>query len=472
MKSIRFLLVHSFSLLVLASLTLADQLILHNGTVIEGTYVGGDARSVRFIGPDGNVQTYSVGDVSGIGFGTPPPTAAPPVYAAPPVPGAVQRQVAHSPTGVTVPAGTLITVRLIDSIDADLTGVGERFRASIDDPIVVGSQVVVPRYADATVQVMRVEQSGALKGSDEVALKIYDITLNGRSYHLATDYAELQGKGKGRKTIRNTAIGGVGGAVIGGIFGGKKGAAIGAGAGAGTGIAVAAARGTKLKIPSETRLEFVLRAPLGLSYSVGDVSGTGFGTPPPTATPPVYTAPPVPGLVQRQVAHSPTGVTVPAGTLVTVRLIDSIDADLTGVGERFRASIDDPIVVGSQVVVPRYADATVQVMRVEQSGALKGSDEVALKIYDITVNGRSYHLATDYAELQGKGKGRKTIRNTAIGGVGGAVIGGIFGGKKGAAIGAGAGAGTGIAVAAARGTKLQIPSETRLEFVLRAPLGL
>ncbi len=258
MKGMRFLLVHSFYLLVLAGFALADQLILHNGTVIEGTYLGGDARSVRFIGPDGNVQTYSVGDVSGIGFGTPPTTAAPPV------PRPVQRQVAHSPTGVTVPAGTLITVRLIDSIDADLTGVGERFRASIDDPIVVGSQVVVPRYADATVQVMRVEQSGALKGSDEVALKIYDITVNGQSYHVATAYAELKGKGKGRKTIRNTAIGGVGGAVIGGIFGGKKGAAIGAGVGAGTGLAVSAARGTKLKIPSETRLEFVLRAPFGI----------------------------------------------------------------------------------------------------------------------------------------------------------------------------------------------------------------
>lgn len=265
MKSMRFLLVRAFCLLALASLTLADELILRNGTVIAGTYLGGDARSVRFVGPDGNVKTYSVGDVSGIGFGTPQTTAAPPVSTAPPVPGAFsQRQVAHSPTGVTVPAGTLIAVRLIDSIDADLTGVGERFRASIDDPIVVGSQVVVPRYADATVQVMRVEQSGAVKGSDEVALKIYDITVNGRSYHVATDYAELQGTGKGRKTIRNTAIGGVGGAVIGGILGGKKGAAIGAGAGAGTGVAVAAARGTKLQIPSETRLEFVLRAPLGI----------------------------------------------------------------------------------------------------------------------------------------------------------------------------------------------------------------
>ena len=260
-----FRMVYAFFFLVLAAPVLADQLILNNGTVIAGTYLGGDARSVRFLGPDGNVQTYSAGDISGISFGTPPTTAASPVSTAPQVPGAhSQRQAAHSPTGVTVPAGTLITVRLIDSIDADLTGVGERFRASIDDPIVVGSQVVVPRHADATVQVMRVEQSGTLKGSDEVALKIYDITVNGRSYHVATDYAELQGQGKGRKTIRNTAIGGVGGAVLGGILGGKKGAAIGAGAGAGTGVAVSAARGTKLRIPPETRLEFVLRAPLGI----------------------------------------------------------------------------------------------------------------------------------------------------------------------------------------------------------------
>ena len=46
MKGMRFLLVHSFCLLVLAGLAPGDQLILHNGTVLEGTYLGGDARSV------------------------------------------------------------------------------------------------------------------------------------------------------------------------------------------------------------------------------------------------------------------------------------------------------------------------------------------------------------------------------------------------------------------------------------------
>ena len=257
--------------LALTGLALADELILHNGAVVTGTYVGGDARSIRFIGESGNVETYAVGDVSSIRFAPPPPAAHAAVPVAPAVPETrrasvvpASRRGASEPLGVTVPAGTLITVRLIDSIDADLTGVGERFRASIDDPVSIGGRIVIPRYADTTVQVMRVEQSGALKGSDEVALKLYDVTLGGQSYAVATNYAEHQGKGKGRKTVRNTAIGGVGGAVLGGILGGAKGAAKGAAIGAGSGIAVSALRGTKLRIPSESRLKFVLRAPLGL----------------------------------------------------------------------------------------------------------------------------------------------------------------------------------------------------------------
>jgi YMGG-like Gly-zipper len=163
-------------------------------------------------------------------------------------------------------------------------------------------------------------------------------------------------------------------------------------------------------------------------------------------------------------------VTIPAGTTVTVRMIDSIDTDVTGAGERFRASIDDPIVVNGQVVVPRNADATVQVMRVEQSGRISGSDEIALKLYDVTIDGKPYEVASEYAEVKGEGQGKKTAKTTAVTTGVGAALGAIFGGGKGAAIGAGAGAATGVAVSAARGKTLRIPSETRLEFELRAPL--
>jgi hypothetical protein len=153
-------------------------------------------------------------------------------------------------------------------------------------------------------------------------------------------------------------------------------------------------------------------------------------------------------------------------------MIDSIDSDVTDAGERFRASIDDPVSVGGTVVIPRNADATVQVARVEQSGAISGSDEIALKLFNIVVDGRSYELATNYAEVKSSGKGASTAKTTAVTTGIGAIVGGIIGGGKGAAIGAGAGAGTGVAVSASRGKKLSIPSESRLDFVLRAPLTI
>jgi hypothetical protein len=256
----------ALGLFLTASVLTADTLRLKNGSQVPGTFLGGDTRQVRFLASDGNMSTYNVSDVASIEFSAGETSAAavstpalPPSAAAP---AAAPAAVASSAATVTIPAGTLITVRMIDSIDTDVTGAGERFRASIDDPVVVNGQTIVPRNADATVQVMRVEQAGRISGSDEIAMKLYDITINGRSYELATEYAEVKGQGQGRQTAKTTAVTTGVGAVIGGIFGGGKGAAIGAGAGAATGVAVSATRGKTLRIPSETRLEFALRAPL------------------------------------------------------------------------------------------------------------------------------------------------------------------------------------------------------------------
>ncbi len=279
MKNTCFLLVCALGL---TGLALADQLILHNGAVVTGTYVGGDARSVHFVGPDGNVQTYAVGNVSSIRFATPPTAAHPavpvppavpatrPAPVRPPVPpvpvarpapvrppapaprrAAVvpsPRRAARSQYGVTVPAGTLIRVRLIDAIYADVRRVGQRFRARIDSPVRVGGRTVIPRYADATVQVMGLERSSRRQGRGEVALKLHDITLGEWSYPVATNYAE--GQRKRSRTARNRSTSDI----LADIFSGAR--------GAGTGITDSTLRGTRLQIPSRSRLKFVLRAPL------------------------------------------------------------------------------------------------------------------------------------------------------------------------------------------------------------------
>jgi hypothetical protein len=260
-------------LLLAATALTADTLRLRNGSRVEGTFLGGDTREVRFLGPDGSMKTYSVSDVSGIDFvasetASSSSPAKSNVTAAtstrPAASGSASSSSSTSASALTVPSGTVITVRMIDSIDTDVTGAGERFRASIDDPVVVDGKVVIPRNADATVQVMRVEQSGRISGSDEIALKLYDVTVSGRSYEAATNYAEVKGAGQGKSTAKTTAVTTGVGAALGAIIGGGKGAAIGAGAGAATGVAVSATRGKTLRIPSETRLDFELRSPLAV----------------------------------------------------------------------------------------------------------------------------------------------------------------------------------------------------------------
>ncbi len=158
----------------------------------------------------------------------------------------------------TVPRGTEIIVRLIDGIDSTKTALSERFRASVDDPVIVGDRVVIPRNADATVQIVKAEKSS------ELSIKLYDVTVNGRAYDVVSNYAQVKAPGKGGSYAKRSVGLGALGAVIGGIAGGGKGAGIGALSGGGLGAATVALGGSKVKLPTETRLSFQLRAPLRL----------------------------------------------------------------------------------------------------------------------------------------------------------------------------------------------------------------
>jgi hypothetical protein len=231
----------------------ADTLVLRNGKTLQGTLIGADARQVNFLTDAGKTEQISITDIDRINFGTPPATktASPPKAAA---------ATAPAKPSVVILAGTTIRVRTIDPIDVDSTKAGTKFQCSIDDPITINGNVVVPRGTDATLQVSKVQQSGKMKGSDLVELKLNSIDLNGVHYQLATSFQQISGKSEGKSTTKKV-VGGAGlGAVIGAIAGGGKGAAIGAAVG-GTGGAVISAAGEQhLKVPAETRLEFKLES--------------------------------------------------------------------------------------------------------------------------------------------------------------------------------------------------------------------
>ena len=98
----------------------------------------------------------------------------------------------------------------------------------------------MPREVAVVVQVASVKQSGTLKGSDQIGLKLNSISFGDRVYEVVTEYAVAQGKGEGKRTARKIGGGAGLGAIVGAIADGREGAAIGAVIGGITGTVVAA----------------------------------------------------------------------------------------------------------------------------------------------------------------------------------------------------------------------------------------
>jgi hypothetical protein len=167
----------------------------------------------------------------------------------------------------------------------------------------------------------------------------------------------------------------------------------------------------------------------------------------------------------------PQKVTVPDGTTVAVRLIDSLDSERNQVGDSFRGSLSSPIVVNDEVVLPADADVEGRVVDVKSAGRFAGASTLVIELTKISVNGRSYPIHTNQWSKQGTARGKSTAAKVGGGAALGAIIGGLAGGGKGAAIGAtvGAGAGTG-ASAATKGQQIRLNSEALLTFQLQSPI--
>jgi hypothetical protein len=188
---------------------------------------------------------------------------------------------------------------------------------------------------------------------------------------------------------------------------------------------------------------------------------------------PELKAPTVVNTVPFEPVPKPQRVTIPAGTLIPIRMIDSVDSRTSQVGQTYRASIDTDIVIDDQIVVPKESDARLKLTVVSSAGKLSGKSELQLELERIVVSGASYVVASNAVERAAEAEGPKTARDIGIGAAIGAVIGAITGGKKGAAIGAGVGAGSGVAVAEiTKGEQVVVPSESRLDFRLEQPVEI
>ena len=173
---------------------------------------------------------------------------------------------------VTVPAGTVLHLRMEDSVGSDISRVEQPIRADVTRPVIVHGRTVVPAGSTAIGHVVAVRKAGHLKQRSLVTVRFSGLKLRGEDERLRIRSRSWSALGPSLKQrdVKGIALPAAGGAIVGAIIGGGKGAAIGAAAGGGAGTArLMITRGRDVRVPKGTLVAVRLTQPVRL-----DVRGT------------------------------------------------------------------------------------------------------------------------------------------------------------------------------------------------------
>lgn len=260
--------------LVTATIACADTVELRDGTLLQGTFLGGTQTSVRFQ-TQTELKVIPVTDILAVTFDRPtaPPaaTTAPgtpavatvpaTVPAAPPgatTPGPTPATAPVTPPAATaavvpppkpsLPAGTKLQVRINEAVDSAVNKAGTRFTGVVAADVHAGDAVPVPAGTPVAG-----ELAAGTAPQPALQLVLTGITLQEQVRPVVTADVVAVSAPLTKKNVGGAAIGAVFGAVGGG---GSQGAAKAAGAAA---LATVAVKGDTVNVPAGAVLEFQLK---------------------------------------------------------------------------------------------------------------------------------------------------------------------------------------------------------------------
>ena len=240
MKRISALILGAFAVGI-SGFVIADTLELSSGEIFEGDFIGSSNGIIMFDTGEG-IEAFPEDEVVGVFFSSGVETA-------------IDLAADTAPDSITVPAGTRLVIRMVESIDTRQHSAGHRFRGQLEGALVVDGVTAVPRGAFVHGRIVSSNQSGRAVGSSQLVAEFTDVMIDDQLIPMATGALAAQTSGEAGRTVGRTARA----AAIGGLIDGSSGAKTGARVGAGVSILT---KGASINIPRGTILETTLGAAL------------------------------------------------------------------------------------------------------------------------------------------------------------------------------------------------------------------
>jgi hypothetical protein len=167
---------------------------------------------------------------------------------------------------LVVPASSVIGLRVETPLSTERAQVEDRVEARVTRDVLVDGRVAIPSGARAMGSVILVERGGKMKDRARLGVRFHTLTLSdGSELPINTEAIYREGDSPSGESARKIGGAAVGGAILGALIGGKKGAVIGGATGAagGTAVVVAGDRNAAT-LPAGTIVTIRLAAPAGV----------------------------------------------------------------------------------------------------------------------------------------------------------------------------------------------------------------
>ena len=167
---------------------------------------------------------------------------------------------------VVIPASSVVGLKVETSLSSETARVEDRVEARVTRDLMADGRLAIPAGTRVLGDVTVVERGGKMKDKARLGVRFHTLVLaDGTHVPFRADAIMREGSSPGAESARKIGGAAIGGAILGAIMGGAKGAAIGGATGAGAGSAVVMAGDRNAAtLPAGTVVTVRLTAPVTL----------------------------------------------------------------------------------------------------------------------------------------------------------------------------------------------------------------